>query len=190
MTDKPHKAAKVDVWDSAATKNALDDAIKKVMTDDFNCDEDHSLMNGRLVLSAIGVGFAGYACLWDYLHPFPESRPVLIICACSYFVLMGILTLYIMYKEKGIFYIGLEKDKAGVDPPNVWTFTSEQKKYDDIFELSIQYKSGTGTGQFRESTVKESVTKFFDEKGTLREDLFCPFVKDTCQSLAKSKKTQ
>ena len=68
------------------------------MHDDFNCDEDHSLMNGRLVLSAIGVGFAGYACLWDYLHPFPESRPVLIICACSYFVLMGILTLYIMYK--------------------------------------------------------------------------------------------
>lgn len=75
----------------------------QVMEDDFNCSEDHTLMNGRLVLSAIGVGFAGYACLWDYLHPFPESRPVLIICALSYFVLMGILTVYIMYKVGVIF---------------------------------------------------------------------------------------
>lgn len=34
--DKPHKAAKVDVWDSAATKNALDDAIKKVVLIQIN----------------------------------------------------------------------------------------------------------------------------------------------------------
>mgnify|MGYP001794675193 CR=1 FL=1 len=36
--------------------------------------------------------------------------------------------LIIFFQEKGIFFIGLEKDKAGVDPPNVWTFSSEQKK--------------------------------------------------------------
>lgn len=52
------------------------------------------------------------------------------------------------------------------------------------------YKEGTGSGEKRDSTVKESVTKFFDEKGTLREDLFIPFLKDACHSLSKTKKTQ
>ena len=28
--EKPHKPAKVDKWDASATKNALDDAVKKV----------------------------------------------------------------------------------------------------------------------------------------------------------------
>lgn len=68
------------------------------MKDDFKCDEDHSLMNGRLILSVIGVAFALYAVVWDYLHPFPESRSVLIVCSVSYFILSGLLTLYIMYK--------------------------------------------------------------------------------------------
>lgn len=70
----------------------------QLMKDDFKCDEDHSLMNGRLILSVIGVAFALYAVVWDYLHPFPESRSVLIVCSVSYFILSGLLTLYIMYK--------------------------------------------------------------------------------------------
>ena len=72
------------------------------MKDDFKCDEDHSLMNGRLALSALGVSFALFAVVWDYLHPFPESRTVLIVCAISYFILSGILTLYVMFKVSSI----------------------------------------------------------------------------------------
>lgn len=68
------------------------------MKNDFNCEEDHSLMNGRLVISALGVGFALYAVVWDFLHPYPESRSVLMTCAISYFILMGILTMYIMFR--------------------------------------------------------------------------------------------
>jgi len=55
-------------------------------------------MNGRLFLSLIGVMFAGYAVLWDWFYPYPASRTVLIVCAVSYFIVSGILTLYIMFK--------------------------------------------------------------------------------------------
>ena len=32
----------------------------------------------------------------------------------TYFILMGVLSMFMMYKEKNTFYVGLEKDPAGV----------------------------------------------------------------------------
>ncbi|XP_035233140.1 probable signal peptidase complex subunit 2 [Stegodyphus dumicola] len=78
------KPIKVDKWDGSAVKNALDDAVKKVFTEQFKYVESHRLMDGRLAISGIAVGAAMFALMWDYLHPFPESRPVLIICVVSY----------------------------------------------------------------------------------------------------------
>ena len=49
------------------------------------------------ILSTLAVCLAGLALLWDYLYPFPQSRPVLAACACSYFALMAALQLYIWY---------------------------------------------------------------------------------------------
>ena len=61
-------------------------------------------------------------------------------------------------------------------------------RYDDIYELVVEYKDGTGKGGFRETKFSESVTKLFDENGTLREDLFLPRVKQLCVSLQSDKK--
>ena len=66
--------------------------VKLPYTENFN------LMDGRLVICAIAVGVAMFALLWDFLNPFPKSRPVLIGCVASYFLLMGVLTLYTTFK--------------------------------------------------------------------------------------------
>lgn len=55
-----------------------------MFSEKFKYTEDFSLVDGRLTISGIAVGAAMFALLWDYLHPFPQSKPVLIICVTSY----------------------------------------------------------------------------------------------------------
>lgn len=100
---------KVDKWDGSAVKNALDDAVKNALAKRPHYVENFALWDGRLVLCSTTVGVAMVALLWDYFHPFPASRSVLVACVSIYFILMGILTLYTTYKEKGIFVVVVQE---------------------------------------------------------------------------------
>ncbi|KOB65160.1 Signal peptidase complex subunit 2 [Operophtera brumata] len=71
MTDTK-ETVKINKWDGAAAKNAIDDAIREVLTGELKCKESFALMDGRLLLCALAVGVALHALLWDYLYPFPQ----------------------------------------------------------------------------------------------------------------------
>lgn len=90
-------------------KNALDDAVKDVLTKKYNYLENFSLLDGRLVLGGVAVLVAIVALLSDYLYPFPASEPILITCVLIYFFFMGLLTLYTAHKEKGIFVVAIQR---------------------------------------------------------------------------------
>lgn len=71
----------------------MTDGVLQVLIKTYGCTENHGLMDGRLVICTIAVAFAMFALVWDYLRPFPESRPILIICVTAYPFLCTLLSL-------------------------------------------------------------------------------------------------
>lgn len=57
-----------------------------------------------------------------------DFRPILIGCVGGYFFLMGVLTLYTTYFEKGTFLVAQERNPAGLDPPSRWEASSHMEK--------------------------------------------------------------
>ncbi|EFA03199.1 signal peptidase complex subunit 2 [Tribolium castaneum] len=167
--EKDDKPVKINKWDGSAVKNAIDDAVKEVLTKKYHYVENFKLMDGRLVICSIAVGVAMFALLWDYLYPFPLSKPILIFCVGTYFTMMGILTLYTMYVEKGIFAVCMQK-KDGQKSDNIWEASSYLKKYDDKYKLVLTFKDGK-TGAFRETSLKKSVANFVDVNGSVVHEI-------------------
>lgn len=55
-------------------------------------------------------------------------RMVMCVCVVAYFIMMGVLTWYTTYLERGIFCTALNKDVAGIDPDDVWNASSSLKR--------------------------------------------------------------
>lgn len=161
----------------------MDDSVKTALMNRTNMKEHHAIIDGRLLICALAVATALVALGYDYQYSFPTSKPVLIVCVCFYFFLMGVLTVYTSYVEKGIFAVGNQKDDKGNQKR--WQASSDMRKYDDKYELTLQLRDARGV---REATVVKSVANFVDTNGTVLDDLVANELSRIVNSLNSEKK--
>jgi len=187
QNEEEDKPVKINKWDGNAAKNALDDAVRKLITDRFGYVERTHFIDFRLFLATIACSFAGFALLWDWLHPFPKSKPILILCVLAYFALMSVLQLYSMFVEKGTFFVAVDEDPTGTRGDSYWSFSSTMKRFDHVYTLEGAFKSADkkqhGQGQFT-----RSMSEWFDDEGNLLMDIFATDVYNLHNSLSAGKK--
>ena len=187
MTKKEEKQpteelVKINKWDGCAVKHALDDAVRNALMDRPNMKEQFGLINTRLVLCSLSVGVAVFAHCWDFKHPFPESRPVLLYSVIGYFILMGILTLHTTLREKGTFAVAVQKDSNGNQ--RIWEASSDMKKYHDKYVLMLTMKDSKSS---RKNTMIKSCANFIDVNGIVVDQLVRNEVKHLFNSISADK---
>lgn len=92
-------------------------------------------------------------------------RPVLIACVSSYFVLMGVLTVYTTFCEKGIFAVVVQKNGS---KKVTWKVSSGMQKYNDQYTLFVSCKTSKSE---REAQMTKSCASYMDSNGLVLENL-------------------
>ncbi|CDS41250.1 signal peptidase complex subunit 2 [Echinococcus multilocularis] len=161
-------------------------AAKHIMKSHYGLRENFRLIDTRLMLCTASVLFTVIALVYDYLFPYPESRHVLIFCIVSYFINTSILSWYAYFVEGYIFFVGIQPDKAGLDPPNKWTFASQIKKYSPDYRLTLSFLDGITNNQSTVEAIK-TIDCFFDEKGKLCSAQLESFILKICKDVTSKK---
>lgn len=91
------------------------------------------------------------------------ASPVLIACVCAYFVLMGVLTLYTTFCEKGIFAVAVQQVGTKLV---TWKASSGMQKYDDQYTLFVACRD---TKKEREAQLTRSCAHYIDVNGVVNE---------------------
>ncbi|KAM7540184.1 hypothetical protein Aperf_G00000039088 [Anoplocephala perfoliata] len=177
----------INKWDVNAARHALDDATKEIMKSQYDLREDFRLIDTRLLLCTLSVLFTVVALAYDHVYPYPESRYVLITCIALYFITTTILSWHAYFVEGNIFFVGIQPDKAGLDPPNKWKFSSQIKKCSPDYRLTVSYLDGTTKEQTTVEFIK-TIDCFFDTKGKLCFSQFQSYILDICKDLTSKKK--
>jgi hypothetical protein len=86
-------------------KNTSDDAIPNYLNS-LKFRQSHTLTDVRLALGYTAFGIAAACFFWDYKLGFESTKYYTAAAVTLYTLINGALTLWIMFREKGVVYEG------------------------------------------------------------------------------------
>ena len=145
-------------------KQILDESVAATILEKL--DEDYRLDNFKLALMITACLFAMVAQFAPI--PFPDSRPVLGICCCCYFILSGILQLITTFIDKDSILLTkpLESTKNKDLKTNGVRVRSQFPRFSEWYTVILEYQ-GVDDSPLVEQ--KWSVGQFFDKEGFFDE---------------------
>ncbi|KAL5597807.1 hypothetical protein ACKRZS_011221 [Fusarium odoratissimum] len=149
-------AEKISVYNLADLKNTSDDAIPNYLNS-LKFRQSHTLTDVRLALGYTAFGIAAACFLWDYKLGFESTKYYTAAAVTLYTLINGVLTLWIMFREKGVVYEGTSPSGEKI------SISSSTKKNVPIYNLTI-----TVTDKNSKSTVHKISKPFsgwFDQTG-------------------------
>ena len=169
--DEGIEILQVDTGDWIKLKQVLDETVVATVLTVMELQEDHRLDNIKLSIMTLACLFAVVAQFSPI--PFPECRPVLGVCCCSYFFLSGVLQLIVSFLDKDAIMTTLpleNGDKRAKKVPDMTKYglriRTSLARFDEFYTLIIEFQ-GVEDSVFVKQTW--SVGQFFDVEGMFDE---------------------
>eukprot|EP00128_Syssomonas_multiformis_P013369 Colp12_sorted_trinity150504_noHs@29842 len=176
------KPVKVDKWDGVQVKNGLDDAVKAGVKERIGFEEDFKYTDLKLGICLLACSFSMFALAYGYFVPFPDCELVLGVCSVSYFVLMGVLSLFTLFKEKKIIMWAYKNSNGKTDRLEVSTTLP---KFESTYTITLALlKDGQAP---KTASSKKSIGAFIDQNGVVVTDLVGTEVRNLFKRLQDKK---
>ncbi|CAB9527269.1 peptidase complex subunit 2 [Seminavis robusta] len=166
----------VDLGDMVKLKQVLDEAVASVLLEKL--DEDYRWDNFKLSIMALACIFAMVAQFAPI--PFPESRPLLGVCGCAYFLLSGVLQFIATFIDKDS--ILLTKPLSPDTEAGKKTSTKNEllkkhgvrvrsnlPRFSEWYSVILEHRMDEKEAKSPFTEQKWSVGKFFDKEGFFDE---------------------
>lgn len=176
--DDEMELLQVDVGDMLKLKQVLDETVAATILE--HIQEDYRLDNAKLAVMTIACLFA---CIAQFAPvPFPESRPILGVCCCLYFVFSGVLQFITTFIDKDC--ILLTKSSNNTKNKNLQKFgirvRTNLPRFSEFYTLILEFQNMPDTPYVEQ---KWSVGKFFDVDGMFDEVGLMDAVKEVYKRL-------
>jgi signal peptidase complex subunit 2 len=173
----------VDLGDMVKLKQILDESVASAILEQM--EEDYRLDNFKLAVMVSACIFAVVAQFAPI--PFPESRPLLGICCCIYFILSGVLQLITTFIDKDSILLTkplAKNDKNRDMEKHGVRVRSQLPRFSEWYTVILEFQ-----GQENSPLVEQkwSVGQFFDKEGMFDEIGLMKEVQSLYQRMARGK---
>merc|ERR1712070_1268825 len=187
---------KVNLGDTNALKNALDEVVGKPFTES-GLIENMSRDNVKILLGVVCscFGLFGQFHHWVGFPEFPNDRHILLICVLGYAIFSSIMTV-LLFLNGGCVY-QFDAPEGGFSEAHSYLkgiskvmVITNLPRFDGIYEIRLEIQ--TEDGELHNQTTCEdlkstqSLGEFFSENGILVKENFSAFVHESLKKAAKA----